>query len=185
MSALSSVRDKASNSIKRAGSAIGIRSSESSLDNGISDEMSEFCPKLTYQQRIYGFGTCFVVGYLITFLSFSFFVRLLEGNPLPFVFLYSAGNIISLLSSMFLCGPSRQFKNMFDEKRKVTTIVYLSALFTSIVICFINFAKGPKLTLLVLLLIVQFFASIWYSLSYIPFARRAVMKCFTNTMNDG
>mmetsp|Transcript_286 Transcript_286/g.407 ORF Transcript_286/g.407 Transcript_286/m.407 type:complete len:89 (+) Transcript_286:111-377(+) len=85
---------------------------------------------------------------------------------------------------MFLCGPKKQFKNMFDKKRKVVTIVYLSTLFTSIVICFITFNQDIKLAVLVLLLMVQVCASIWYSLSYIPFARRAVKKCFKNSIGD-
>jgi len=181
MQSLSSVREKASDGIRRAGSALGVTQSSTSQDN---DEMSEFCPQLTFQQRTIGFGTCFVLGYLITFLSFSFFLDLIAGNPLPFVFLYTIGNVISLLSSMFLCGPRRQFKNMFDDKRKTTTIVYLSALISAIIICFIPFNKALKLTLLLILLIVQLFASTWYSLSYIPFARRAVIKCFKNTTGD-
>jgi hypothetical protein len=49
---------------------------------------------------------------------------------------------------MFLCGPKRQFKNMFDKKRKGVTIVYLSTLFLSIVICFIKFNKDAKLGVL-------------------------------------
>ena len=85
---------------------------------------------------------------------------------------------------MFLCGPKRQFKKMFDKKRKVVTIVYLSTLCLSIIICFITFNKSIKLAVLVLLLIVQMCASIWYSLSYIPFARRAVKKCFKNSIGD-
>lgn len=181
MKALSSVREKASDSIRRAGSAVGITQS-SSDNNGLSDEMNEMCPSMTYKQRMMGFGSCFLLGYLITFLSFSFFVDLLDGNPVPFVFLYTIGNVISLLSSMFLCGPKQQFKNMFDDKRKVTTIVFLSSLLLSIIVCFIKFNKGSKLAILILLLIVQFLASVWYSLSYIPFARRAVLKCCKNTL---
>lgn len=129
-----------------------------------------------------GFGSCFILGYLLTFLSFRFFVKLVAGNPIPFVFLYSTGNIISLLSSMFLCGPKRQFKNMFDDTRKTTTIVYLSCLCLSITLCFIPINGDIKLPILVLLLIVQILASTWYSLSYIPFARRAVLKCGRNTL---
>ena len=78
----------------------------------------------------------------------------------------------------------KRLKNMFDEKRKMVTIVYLSTLLLSIVVCFIPFNKDAKLIVLVLLLIVQFLSSIWYSLSYIPFARRAVKKCFKNNFGD-
>ena len=73
---------------------------------------------------------------------------------------------------------------MFDKKRKVVTIVFLSTLLASIVICFIPINKDVKLAILVLLLLVQVCASVWYSLSYIPFARRAVKKCFKNNFGD-
>ena len=67
---------------------------------------------------------------------------------------------------------------MFDEKRRITSIVYLSCLFLTIVIIFIPF--GPyntvKLVILVVLLLIQFCASVWYTLSYIPYGRRAFIR---------
>lgn len=126
-----------------------------------------------------GFGFCFGAGYLISFASFTFFVELLEGNPLPFVYVYTIGNILALSSSMFLVGPKRQFKNMFDDKRKWTTITYLTCLVLTLIICFVpGMDDLTRLLILVLLLFVQFFASLWYSLSYIPFARKAVINFF-------
>ncbi|KAL7461431.1 hypothetical protein ACHAXS_001850, partial [Conticribra weissflogii] len=126
--------------------------------------------------RVMGFGICFTCGYLMTFMSFRLFIKLVEGNPAPFVFLYTSGNILSLMSSMFLSGPQRQFKNMFDEKRKLTSIVYLSTLCTSIAVCFIPIPTGPKIGLLVLLLLVQMCASLWYTLSYIPYGRASAKR---------
>lgn len=79
---------------------------------------------------------------------------------------------------MFLCGPKRQFKKMFDDTRRTVTIVYLSTLILSIVLCLIKFEKDAKLGILIVLLIIQFCSSIWYSLSFIPLARRAVKKFF-------
>mmetsp|Transcript_8519 Transcript_8519/g.10774 ORF Transcript_8519/g.10774 Transcript_8519/m.10774 type:complete len:188 (+) Transcript_8519:157-720(+) len=177
--ALASVREKASKSINRAAGAMGIET-KSSEDNTALDEMAELCPKLTYQQRITGFVSCWCIGYVITFMSFNFFIDLIEGNPVPFVVLYTFGNIVSLCSSMFLCGPKRQFKRMFDDTRKIITIVYLSTLLLSIIICFIPFNSTAKLAILVILLITQFLASIWYNLSFIPLARRSVKKFFNN-----
>ena len=40
----------------------------------------------------------------MTFMSFRLFIKLVEGNPAPFVFLYTSGNILSLMSSVFLSG---------------------------------------------------------------------------------
>ena len=179
--ALASIKDVTSRSVKRAKSAVGITNPE---DNTALDEVAEMCPKLTYQQRMVGFGCCFGIGYLITFTSFQFFEELINGNPIPFVIIYTLGNIISLFSSMFLCGPSRQLKRMFDDTRKITTIVYLSALCLSIIVCFIPFDAGVKLGILVILLLIQFGASTWYTLSYIPLARRAVKKCVKRELGD-
>lgn len=47
---------------------------------------------------------------LIAFFSFRFFIKLVEGHPLPFAVNYTSGHILQLLASMFLCGPKRQFK---------------------------------------------------------------------------
>ena len=75
---------------------------------------------------------------------------------------------------------------MIDEKRRYTTIVFMSSLLLAIIICFIEFDQGPKLFLLILLLIIQACASLWYSLSYIPFARTQAVSCMKGAfgMND-
>ena len=123
-----------------------------------------------------GFALFFATGYFVTFGSFKDFIGLMEGNPVPFVLTYSLGNLCSLLASLFLVEPHRQLANMFDETRKVTTIVFLASLVLVLVLCFVNMENILKLTLLVTLVLVQFFASLWYSLSYIPFARNTVVK---------
>jgi hypothetical protein len=206
---LESVKQKASSGFNAAKSAVGIQTEQSQID-----EIAEFCPNLTWNQRIYGFAACYVIGYLITFMSFNFFTDLIDGDPVPFVVIYSKctsiwrrrlyiymcfntwnsithhysttglGNIVSLCSAMFLCGPKRQFKRMFDDTRRTVTIIYLTTLAASIILCLIKFDKDAKLGILIVLLITQFFSSIWYSLSYIPLARRAVKKFFRQQTDD-
>ena len=113
---------------------------------------------------------------LITFMSFKFFVKLIEGNPVPFAVNYTVGNTLALSSSAFLCGPKRQFKNMFDERRKLVSTVYLSCLFSTLVVVFIPLPWALKLATLIALLITQCGANIWYSLSYIPYGRKTALK---------
>mmetsp|Transcript_10640 Transcript_10640/g.15018 ORF Transcript_10640/g.15018 Transcript_10640/m.15018 type:complete len:190 (-) Transcript_10640:91-660(-) len=175
MSKLAKLKESATTGLIKAGSVLGIESkaSEDSTASAV-DELAEMCPKLSFQQRIIGFASCFSIGYLITFLSFKFFIELMEGNAIPFVVVYSVGNILSLLSSMFLSGPRRHFKNLFDEKRRCTSITFLTSLALSIGICFIPMEHKLKLSLLILLLLIQFCANLWYNLSYIPFGRRTV-----------
>ena len=79
-------------------------------DSSWTEELSNYCPKLTFQERLIGFATTFGLGYLIAFFSFRFFIKLIEGNPVPFAINYTAGHVLQLLSSMFLCGPQRQFR---------------------------------------------------------------------------
>ena len=120
----------------------------------------------------------------MTFLSFRLFIQLVLGNPAPFVFLYTSGNIVSIASSIFLSGPTRQLRLMFDEKRYVTTVTYLIALCVSIVVCFIPMATGLKIGLLVLLLLIQMCANIWYTLSYIPYGRATVRRMIVSYLSN-
>jgi hypothetical protein len=118
---------------------------------------------------------------LITFMSFKFFIELIEGTPVPFALNYSFGNVLALCSSMFLCGPKRQFRNMMDEKRRVTSITYLSCLGGTLVVVFLPLPWAPKLFTLICLVITQCGASLWYSLSYIPYGRRTVLNVIKRT----
>ena len=119
-------------------------------------------------------------------MSFKFFIQLIEGNPVPFAVNYSAGNILALGASFFLCGPKRQTKNMFDEKRRMTSIVYLSCLGATLAVVFIPLQWAIKLFVLIGLLVTQCGANIWYSLSYIPYGRRTALNVIKRTlgMND-
>mmetsp|Transcript_19076 Transcript_19076/g.28773 ORF Transcript_19076/g.28773 Transcript_19076/m.28773 type:complete len:184 (+) Transcript_19076:49-600(+) len=140
------------------------------------DTCGGICPELTYQQRIIGFGTCFLLGYLITFASFHRLIEMIEGNPVPFATMYTVGNILALLSSMFLCGPAKQLRLMMDEKRKLTAMVYVSCLLTTIIVLCIPMIHILKLLIVFILVIVQCCAGVWYNLSYIPFGRRTVIR---------
>jgi hypothetical protein len=75
---------------------------ESEASGFLEDAADIICPDFTFQQRVIGFGTAFGLGYLITFMSFKFFVELIEGYPVPFALNYSFGNILSLTSSWFV-----------------------------------------------------------------------------------
>lgn len=133
-----------------------------------------------------GFAATFTLGYLITFMSFKFFVELVEGYPVPFALNYSFGNVLSLASSWFLCGPKAQFKNMMDDRRRLTSITYLSCLATTLAVVFIPIKSSIKLCILLILLFTQFAASFWYSLSYVPYGRKTVLKILKRTfgLND-
>ena len=82
---------------------------------------------LNRTERMYGFVICFVLGWLISMASVSTLATVVI-NPSRFAALYSLGNIVSLCSTMFLWGPVKQIKSMFEEVRRGATLVYLASI---------------------------------------------------------
>ncbi|KAG9349340.1 hypothetical protein JZ751_027783 [Albula glossodonta] len=76
--------------------------------------------------------------------------------------------------TLFLLGPCKQLKRMFEKTRAFATILML--LFLALTLCAAFWWKIFALALLFCIL--QFLAFAWYGLSYIPFARDAVLKLF-------
>ena len=89
--------------------------------------------------------------------------------------LYTLGNIVALFSTAFLFGPVRQLKNMFHSKRAIATIIYLATLIGTLVVAIMT---GSIIAVLCMI-IVQFLALVWYTLSYIPYARDLVWGCLS------
>ncbi|XP_074379740.1 uncharacterized protein LOC141720938 isoform X2 [Apium graveolens] len=118
------------------------------------DDLNQNCT-LSYQQRLYGFAICLVSGVACTLLSMLVFF-----NPIKFGITFSFGNLLAIGSTAFLIGPKRQVTMMLDPVRIYATAIYL--------------VHNKLLTLLAILL--EFSALVWYSLSYIPFARSMVSK---------
>ncbi|KAG9493644.1 hypothetical protein GDO78_001498, partial [Eleutherodactylus coqui] len=82
-------------------------------------------------------------------------------------------------STCFLMGPLKQLKKMFEPTRLIATIIMLLCLICTLCAAFWWHKKG----LVLLFCILQFLAMTWYSISYIPFARDAVIKCFSSCLN--
>ncbi|XP_067845192.1 vesicle transport protein SFT2A isoform X2 [Heptranchias perlo] len=93
-----------------------------------------------------------------------------------FAIFYTTGNIAALASTCFLMGPMKQLKKMVDPNRLAATIVMLLCFILTLCAVFWWHKKGLALVFCIL----QFLATTWYSLSYIPFARDAVIKCCTS-----
>jgi len=124
---------------------------------------------LSRTTRLYGFVGCLAVGFLLSILGS---IVLFLGQITIFATLYGFGTVISLAGTGFLIGFFSQLKLMFKPVRVVATIVFL----VSIVLVFIGaFVLGNEVLCLILV-IVEYLAYTWYSLSYIPWARSAVKK---------
>ncbi|XP_030059725.1 vesicle transport protein SFT2B [Microcaecilia unicolor] len=140
--------------------------------NGLAEVVD--ASSLSWSTRIKGFIACFVAGILCSFLGVGLLWVPRKGTTLFAVF-YTLGNIASLGSTLFLMGPLKQLKRMFELTRLIATIVMLLCLALTLCAAFWWHNKG----LVLLFCLLQFLAMTWYSLSYIPFARDAVKKCFS------
>ncbi|KAJ6887951.1 hypothetical protein NC652_029070 [Populus alba x Populus x berolinensis] len=75
-----------------------------------------------------------------------------------------------LRSTAFLIGPGRQLGMMFDPARIYATAIYIGCVVLALICALLIHSK----ILTVFAIIFEICALIWYSLSYIPFARRMV-----------
>ncbi|CAH0485893.1 unnamed protein product [Peronospora farinosa] len=137
-----------------------------------SDSLPSTCSSLSKKQRLNGFITCFVLGF---FVSLGSTVALIVGpdNGTKFGVTYSLGNIISLCGSGFLVGPKQQVQLMFKPVRCIATIIYLVMIIVVLTVAIVT----PQLGLMVLLLVlIQSTAAVWYSASYIPYGRKILAR---------
>mmetsp|Transcript_19256 Transcript_19256/g.32142 ORF Transcript_19256/g.32142 Transcript_19256/m.32142 type:complete len:125 (+) Transcript_19256:1324-1698(+) len=123
---------------------------------------------------MYGCFICFGCGVLVSILASLF---LWTGHTTKFAIFYTFGNLIAMCSSLFLVGPKRQCQSMWKKERAAATIIYFSAMIATLIIAFV--AKNPSAACLILI-IIQFLAGTWYTLSYVPGARTAVKACFNS-----
>eukprot|EP01036_Dinobryon_divergens_P040414 gene40414-53426_t len=137
------------------------------------------CPKLTFKQRLIGFFGCAGFGYLLSIIG----TLILIGGPTAeniraFAVLYVFGNVIALMATGFLLGPKTQCIRMWDPTRRISTAFYLIML---IIVFAVALAKQHVL-LVLFLLFIEVLAALWYSISYIPFARKMVIEFFKRTL---
>ncbi|XP_036395830.1 vesicle transport protein SFT2B-like [Megalops cyprinoides] len=129
---------------------------------------------LGWGTRVKGFIACFVIGVICSVMGVCL-LWIPHLGLILFIVFYTFGNIASLASTMFLLGPLKQLKRMCDKTRALATIIMLLCL--ALTLCAAFWWKNFGLALLFCIL--QFLAFAWYGLSYIPFARDAILKLFT------
>ncbi|KAI0047955.1 SFT2-domain-containing protein [Auriscalpium vulgare] len=126
---------------------------------------------LTRTQRLYGFVGCYGIGFVLSVLGT---VMLFIGSLTTFAILYGLGTVVSLIGTGFLIGFAKQLKLMFKPVRVIATIVFLA----SIVLIFVGAFVLDSGILCIIFVIIEYLAFLWYTLSYIPYARTAVLKVF-------
>uniref|UniRef100_A0A8D0EAV0 Vesicle transport protein n=1 Tax=Salvator merianae TaxID=96440 RepID=A0A8D0EAV0_SALMN len=154
-----------------------VLSGQDDEEQGLTSQVLD-ASSLSFSTRVKWFAICFASGIVCSILGTT--MLWLPGGGLKlFAVFYTLGNIAALASTCFLMGPVKQLKKMFEPTRLIVTIVMLVSFILTLCAVFWWGKKG----LAVLFCIIQFLAMTWYSLSYIPYARDAVMKCFTSCLS--
>lgn len=123
----------------------------------VPEENDSCFPCLSKPVRIIAMIICIVVGLFIGIASFTDLISGGSGYWLTF------GNLLCVLSTLFIQSFSKQVKQMMQPIRATCTIVLLISMVVTIVlevlkISFLNWIAY----------VVQYFAMVWYILSYIP-----------------
>uniref|UniRef100_A0A0K0EJN6 Vesicle transport protein n=1 Tax=Strongyloides stercoralis TaxID=6248 RepID=A0A0K0EJN6_STRER len=129
--------------------------------------------KMDWTLRVQCFIGCF---FLSIFASLCSSFLLIQGKLNGYAVLVSVGSIISIIGSLFLSGPAKQLRNMFEEKRIFATCIYI----ISIIMSFIAAMVLKSVSLAIICIIIQYLAMAWYSLSYIPYAHNFIKKLFSS-----
>lgn len=133
------------------------------------DDFGSSCfPSLSLKQRLFGCVCCFCLGQFLQFLSIGALMGVLIGHPESFAWRYSGGNLMMMAASVFLAGPKAQFRKFRDKDRALTSSVFLASMILTLVAVFAHPFFGRALVVL-LLVVVQWMAQIWYILSYVPY----------------
>ena len=143
----------------------------------------EMCPKLSMQQRLYGYAGCVCLGMILNLGSWARLTELANGNPTPFVTLFTIGNIISLVGSFFLNGPYAQGKKMVGPEMRCATVTYLLAMILTFYVAYTTEITndGERLGLVILLIVVQYLAMVWFIICSVTFLKRIVLACVRGT----
>lgn len=160
--------DKMNQAFERMKMLVGMEvdEEEQQHDSSFIDDFNRNCT-LSTKQRLYGFAICLAAGITCTLMSMLVFF-----HPIKFGITFSFGNLLALGSTAFLIGPKRQFTMMLDPVRIYATAIYMASIIIAL-FCAV-YVRNKLLTLLAIVL--EFGALVWYSLSYIPFARSMVSK---------
>ncbi|KAM7266888.1 hypothetical protein ACFE04_009054 [Oxalis oulophora] len=143
----------------------GSNDDDGDREDNLLEQDSDAIFNLSTTQRMYAFGGCLLGGFLLMFLSL-----IVVFKPIKFAVLFVIGNLLAIGSTAFLIGPMQQLRMMFDATRIIATCVY----FAFVVLALISALVIHSKVLTIVFIILEICALIWYSLSYIPFARRIV-----------
>lgn len=132
------------------------------------DEFSEMT-SLTRMQRIYGFFMALGMGIAFFLLAISF-LPTIALFPKKFAFFFTCGNVFCVASSVFIVGFRRQLETMMEAHRFQAASVYLVSMFMTLAAAL----HWQSSVLALIFACIQLAAVLWYSLSYVPYARHTL-----------
>ena len=156
----------------------GLGMEKEKLPEGRCARLVYHCTSLSYKQRLLGCTICFALGTLLSLSALNSLPGLLLGNPAPFAFKYTLGNLLSLGSSSFLVGPEKQCRDMFTPERRIASLTYLTTLVGTMISVFV--LRWQIISFL--MIIIQFCALTWYMLSYVPYGQVCLKKLVARVM---
>ncbi|XP_074555858.1 uncharacterized protein LOC141811712 isoform X1 [Curcuma longa] len=136
-------------------------------EDDLLGEFGDGSCSLSPLQRLYGFAASLVIGFAFMLLSLVVFYK-----PIKFALLFTFGNLFAVGSTAFLIGPVQQARMMLDPVRVYVTIIYVGSVVVALVCALWIHSK----LLTVIAIVSEICALLWYSLSYVPFARRMVSE---------
>jgi hypothetical protein len=139
----------------------------------LSEELSEMS-SLSAKHRLLGFLMAMVMGIAFIVIAMSF-VPVIALFPKKFAFFFTCGNLFCVSSTMFLVGPAKQVRSMFEAHRSQAAATYVLTLFMTLVAAL----QWRSSVLSIVFACGQVAALLWYALSYIPFARRVIGYTWT------
>ena len=144
----------------------------------INQNGNSCCPTLSLNERMAAFVFFNVLGYILQIGSFArFMTSIIKRDPTHFALVYSFGNVLAIVGTLFLVGLKEQIRLASQKTRRTISLIYFGSLFLSIIFALtINNAFGKILT--AISVAVQMISYWWYTFSYIPFARSLLRGCF-------
>jgi hypothetical protein len=140
------------------------------------EEMTACCPAMSRKTRLMGFMLCYGIGSFFWLLSTPA-IPLIFVAPAKFAVPYTLGSLISMGSTMFMVGPTKQLQNMCKEDRRLTTTIYLSSMIGTLAFAMIGGLVGTVLCLVCIS--AQMASMVWYVASYVP-GGQTMVKAFFN-----
>merc|ERR1711964_393310 len=158
--------------------------------NDDEDDLASCFPKMSYSTRLKGFGVSFGLGVALNLLAMFWLWFTMFTGITTYAIFYSLGNICILGSGVFLTGLKRQFKMIMSYGRWICLLIYLGIMVFTIWYIMIreypnidsedsqcDETESPSILIIIVLIIAQFLAGIWYMLSFIPYGRALAKKC--------